>query len=357
MKSHILLPLLCLMLFGCKKVPIAPGTGSSSEEPMFFANFAIDGTDHSFTIGENTQLYSNCVPVGGNSLLSSIILDESGNSFLLFEFAIPGELTVNSFNTPISFTSPNVNYSIDIADVSNGQLITNGSWRMMGVDQGTTLSISEWGVYDVEMDILEMSGQPVQLNLRDKLIVGGIEVDEPDFTVSAIGTDYFATLDAPTPSGVDNVLWYVGSEEFGDKQPFDPINGISITNPYAVITCEFYSEGELINYKSQMVSNPFSQPSSLVEISQSLTSITAGTSISSVYGKISCFHNGQYYSTIYTPLTPTFDVSNVHSEIESITGHEYIVTSINFESDLMNASNESIHVTISGDFGFITIPN
>lgn len=358
MRALLFIPVLVgIALTACKKVPLEPNTTNISGDPMFFTELSINGNETSIVVGENAELVSESFSMGDNSFVSSVLNDAFGNSLLELELVLPGELSTHSFDDPVAFTFyPQTDYTIHINDLMNGASVTNGSWHMLGQNVGSQLHINEMGVYDIDLEINELSGLVTNLVLKDRLVVGGNETNEPDFEINNIVGNLYTPVLLSTPPEVDEVRWYTGSDYFGDKLYFDPNTGIEVLFDYAVITCEFYAQNELVNVKSELVTTPFLGPGTLLETSHDLTLLTSGSIVNQSFGVISCLHNGDYYSTALSPLEPTITFSNVHTEIEAVTGHEYVIATIHFDSNLMNANGESIHVLFSGDFGFKKSP-
>lgn len=357
MKSvYIILLLAVISSVGCKKVQLEPDTANFSGDPLFFAEISVDGHQTNYTVGENVVLNSTYVDAGTGSQVSSLLLNQDGSPLMMLEFALPDHLNVNSFNTPITFDT-SFDHSISINDLLNGPLITIGAWHLMGQNTGHTLHITEYGEYDVALEINEFQGTQYSFLLKDKLVVGGTEQYEPEINVSEdIGTATFTFTLTNVPPHVDQIVWYTGSDYFGNKQLFDPIAGITVLPGLTeVVTCEFYAQGELVNYKSKMVDGSFS--SLEVDLSTALSDLSASEMVLAPEAKVTFYHNGDSYSINSGLSIPSnYTITNVHSTVESVTGHEYIVATMIFNGNLYNNMGEMIQVVFYGDIGFIKGP-
>ncbi|MFK7785295.1 MAG: hypothetical protein AB8B56_09270 [Crocinitomicaceae bacterium] len=342
---------------GCQKVELQPTTPPTSDSPVFHASILVDGDSSSMEVGENIHLTTDHEIIGIGSYFSTSFTDLSGNDLLSFEFGMLTPLNSTSLSSLVNFGSLTCDYELDVNDLFTNLPFAVYSWEVDGTPYfNSNGHITEFGEHDVSFYATLADGS--EITLHDKVIVGGLETDEPEILISSIGATEYLCFTNNLPPNVDAISWELHYGNGIIMTSNDSVFHIVTTMPMENFTviCNYYSNGELVNYYSTMYASPLFPAAGYVDFGNAIINIENAALPMNPQGKITYNHNGTLYSTQDNTIS-TFLMSNMDMFIDEYTNETYFKGQLQFGSYLYSASGDSIYVEISSEIGFSDVPN
>jgi hypothetical protein len=349
--------LLAIVLVSCKKVELEPNTPSSSPSPVFHASVTVDGNSNPIAVGETTSLTSYHEMVGVGSYFGTSFIDDLGNDLLSFEFGLLTPLTSTSLSSTVDFGSLNCNYELDANNLQTNVPFSTYVWDVDGTTYiNTNAPITEFGAHDITFYALLADGSEVML--KDRVVVGGLEMDEPEILIAEVAPNEYTFSDANTPSTVDSIQWEINVGNSAIVVSSDSFFYITLPFPleHFTVTLSYYENGNLVNYSSIMHASPLFPAAPYVDMNNAIANIESAAIPLSPHGKATYNYNGELYSTKDNTVA-NFSMSNMNMFVDEYTLDTYLKGSLQFESYLYNTSGDSIYVEVSSEIGFSDVPN
>lgn len=356
-KQYIVLFSAVIAFVGCKKVELEPTTPSTSPSPVFTAAINVNGESNLIEVGGNANLSTYHRMVGESSYVGTTFSNLSGDDLLSFEFGFFGPLSQSSFTSPVDFGSLRCNHELDILNVESTLPIVSYTWNVNGeqyIDMNVPLT--EYDEYDISLDVLLSNGAQVQL--KDRLILGGLEIYEPEIVFVEVSPYEFVFSPLNYSSDIDSIRWEIQSPFDSTTLTSNEVNFhtlIPFLSESFVVTCYYYVDG-MENYISEMHSISASQSVPIVNLGSSIFSIQNLSFPASTRGKVSYNYNGDLYTTDDGQIS-TFQLNNIQQFTDEYTAETYIKGSILFSSYLHNSFGDSIYVEVDSEIGFSDMPD
>lgn len=345
-----------LIASSCEKVKLDPTSPSTSPSPVFAANVNVNGEENLIEVGTNAILSSYHHLIGESSYLGTTFTDPSGNSLLSFEFGFITPFDQFAFSQPFEFGSLECYYELDINNVQTTAPILNYTWSVnQQTFNNTNAIITAYGEYDISLVALLIDG--TQVELVDRLTLGGLEINEPEIMTSQINSSEFILSPSNYSSSIDSVRWEVHIDAYPTLTSSDVnfLFTLPATVESFVAHCYFYVNGEE-NYASQMWTSMLFPSAPVISMDQCIEQVETQALPVIPRGKATYNYNGQVYATRDGQFS-NFQVTNVSSFLDEYTLETYLKGSLTFSSYLYNSSGDSVYVDVSAEIGFIEIPD
>lgn len=338
-----------LVIISCSKIDPDDSVYSN---PVFRMSGTIDGDSISYVAGENTELSTYHEVEFNRSYLGSSFISLNGEMLLQSDFALEGILGVSGTIEDAVFGSINNTFQLNINEVTNGDYTSAHSWYVNNTLQAQSAQISGNGIYDIRLDI-QSYGE--FYSLRDKVIIGGTETDEPQILIEDYGQNTFSFHVIDIPEEVDSVAWSIDDGVIGFIPIVDIVTPIELNQERYVVLCEYYQDGVLKNYKSVMFGPYSANP--IISMDSLMQHISSSSAPDYTKGQITLEHNGQLYHTKDDYQNTYFEVNDIQPFTEPVTGLEMIKAHLVLETYVYNEVGDSIPLNLNGVIGIQRFPN
>ena len=356
-KAHyILFLLVTIAIVGCKKVELDPDSPSTNPTPVFTANVTVNGDTQLIAVGENANLSTYHNTIGLSPYLGTTFTDLSGNELLSFDFGCFMPFDQSCFSQSVEFGSLECDdYVLDVFNVQTYAPIVYYTWSVNGETfVNTDAHLTSYGIYDVVLSASLLDG--TQILLRDRVILGGLEVFEPEIVATEVAPGDFLFSPVNYSSDIDSIHWELFTESYPPVASNDVNFQISIPNPtekFSVV-CYYFVDGE-VNYTSAMYSNSPYPAATIADFGYCINSIEDQALPLITRGKATYNYNGDSYTT-KDGQTSTFQMNNMQQFIDEYSMESFLKGDMEFSSYLYNTSGDSIYVEISSEIGFSDTP-
>lgn len=340
---------MALFALACNKVEPDDPVYSN---PVFKMSGTVDGDSLDYVAGVNSELQTYHYVEFDRSYLGSTFISENGDELLKSEFALEGVLGLTSNLDDAVIGTINKEFELKINDVENGSYASNHVWYVNDLAQEQAAIINGTGTYDIRLE-LESYGE--NYVLLDKLILGGEETDEPEIIIEEVQPSLFTFNVSNLPQDLDSVVWKLDNGVHGFL-PIDNVLFPAELNPERyVVLCEFYKDGTLLNYKSEMFGSGGLYP--IISMDNLLENVSNSAAPNFTKGQMTINHNGIMYSTKDNFSNTEFEVENIEPFTEPVTGEQMIKATISLNTYLFNSYSDSIPLSLNGVIGIQRFPD
>lgn len=343
MKKIIYSCFILLTILACTKEPVQVYQGN----PVFKIEGTIGGEAINIDAGVNGYMESYHDTLFNKSFVGCSFISETSASPIHFDLALDGLLNDVLFSdgfNDVEFGTLSTSYPLLMSEVSFYDIISSGEWIINGASYVNDALIEGNGVYDIEFKFLSYGEEYI---LRDKLYVGGEEHFEPEIEIIEGDQGLFTFMANNVPSHVDSVEWILDSG-FETFVSFSPQAQFELTPERFVIQCNYYSNGSVINYKSQM----FGYESTIenVSIDNMLNSIIEQSNIEGVKGQMIIEKNDVQYITMDNEPS-IFEISNFETFTDPGTSVELLKGDFVLGMVLYASPYDSLVIDLQGTIG------
>ena len=289
----------------------------------------------------------------GYSLLNSSFIMDAGQQTNQGNFEMDlrffGDVQ-NLVSNSIPIGSLNNRYEFSINDVTNGFIADISSWLVNGFIYDDIVTIETQGKYDVEL-YLEIEDQ--NYILKDRLVIGWVENNEPDIIVNNVLGSVYQLETTNNPNFVDSIAWSVDSGGGIFTEVLDPLS-LTLIGSRHVILCEYFVNGELINYKSRMIEGVAG--TSVVNVHDLFESINAQSLSLDSKVEVSIKYNGETFSTINSEQPALLDISNISAFTDPGNNEQLLKADLVLSLYLHASPQDSILLDVDGVIGIKRFP-
>jgi hypothetical protein len=331
------------MTLACTKEPVQVYQGS----PVFKIKGTIGGESINIDAGVNGYMESYHDTLFNKSYVGCSFVSETSASPIHFDLALDGLLNdvlfSGGFNN-IELGSLSKVYPLLMSEVSYYDIITSGEWIVNGTSYANDAFIESNGVYDIEFRFLSYGEEYI---LRDKLYVGGEEHFEPEIEIIEGDQGLFTFMANNVPSHVDSVEWILDSG-FETFVSFSPQAEFQLSPERFVIQCNYYSNGSIVNYRSQMFG--YESTFGNISIDNILNSITELSNIEGAKGQMIIEKNDVQYVSLDN-MPSVFEISNFETFTDPSTSMELLKGDFVLGMVLFASPSDSLVIDLQGTMG------